>query len=128
VNEDAAELRVVSTVQIERVMRHAVGSNIAELGDWEWQPLPYHAVLPDRTLARVTGVALLERHERVPWSSVVKVIRRTAVDEQGEITSGMREILAYGSGLLVDLPGHCVRRLSLGSIKPMLRSGCGWRT
>jgi len=86
-------------------MRHAVGSSTAELGDWEWHSLPYHAVLPDRILGRVTGLALVGRHEQVPWSSVVKVIRRTALDKQGEITTAAREILAYRSGLLVDLPG-----------------------
>lgn len=105
VNEDGAEVRAVSTGQIERVMRHAVGSSTAELGNWEWHTLPYHAVLPDRILARVTGLALIGRHERVPWSSVVKVIRRTGLDDQGEIAGPTREILAYRSGLLADLPG-----------------------
>lgn len=41
----------------------------------------------------------------VPWSSVVKIIRRTAGDERGEIATSTREILGYRSGLLVDLPG-----------------------
>jgi hypothetical protein len=104
-NEGAAEFRAVSAGQIERVMRHALGSSSAELGDWEWHSVPYHTVLPDRTLARVTGVALIGRDERVPWSSVVKVFRRTALDEPREMASATREILAYRSGLLVDLPG-----------------------
>lgn len=86
-------------------MRHAVGSRTAQLGDWDWHSLPYHAVLADRILARVTGFALIDRHERVLWSSVVKVFRRTALDEQGEIASATREILAYRSGLLANLPG-----------------------
>ena len=86
-------------------MRRAVGNTTAQSGIWEWHSLPYHAVLPDRILARVTGSALVEGNERVPWSSVVKVIRRTALEEQGETASATREMLAYRSGLLVDLPG-----------------------
>jgi len=103
--ENAAEFHVVGRVQLERVMRHAVGSSTAELGDWQWQPLSYHTVLPGRLLARVTGSALVDRHEVVPWSSVVKIIRQTAIDERREIASSTREILAYRSGLLTDLPG-----------------------
>jgi hypothetical protein len=86
-------------------MRRAVGSTTAQLGEWEWHSLPYHSVLPGRILARVTGLALVDRHEVVPWSSVVKIIRQTAVDERGETASSTREILAYRSGLLIDLPG-----------------------
>ena len=86
-------------------MRRAVGSTTAQLGEWAWHALPYHAVLPDRSLARVTGVALVDGQAVLPWSSVVKVSRRTALDEPGELASATREILAYRSGLLVDLPG-----------------------
>lgn len=73
VTEDAAELPAVSRSQLERVMRQAVGSTAAQLGEWEWHSLPYHSVLHGRILARVTGLALVDRHEAVPWSSVVKI-------------------------------------------------------
>jgi hypothetical protein len=86
-------------------MRHAVRSSTAQLGEWEWHSLPYHSVLPGRILVRVSGLALIDRHEAVPWSSVVKIIRQSAIDERGDIASSTREILAYRSGLLVDLPG-----------------------
>jgi hypothetical protein len=86
-------------------MRHAVGSTTAQLADWEWQSLSYHSVLAGRILARVIGLALDDRREVVPWSSVVKVIRKTAPDEHDRMVSGAREILAYRSGLLLDLPG-----------------------
>ena len=104
-SEHAAELHAVGRAQLERVMRHAVGSSTAELGAWEWHALPYHAVLPGRVLARVTGSALVDGRAVVPWSSVVKIIRQPAGDERGELATGTREILAYRSGLLVDLPG-----------------------
>jgi len=87
-------------------MRHALGSSTAELGEWQSHSLPYHSVLPGRILARVTGLAVVDTHEAVPWSSVVKIIRQTAPDEFGEIATGTREILAYRSGLLADLPGQ----------------------
>ena len=95
----------VGRAQLERVMRHAVGSGTAQLGDWEWHSLPYHAVLKDRILARVSGSAVVDGHALVPWSSVVKVIRQPPADERGEIVSSTREILAYRSGLLSNLPG-----------------------
>jgi hypothetical protein len=72
---------------------------------WNWQLLPYHAVLPGRTLARVTGVALVDTQRVVAWSSVVKIILQTAPDERGAIATSTREILAYRSGLLNDLAG-----------------------
>jgi hypothetical protein len=106
VTENAAEIPAVSRAQLERVMRHALGSTTAELGEWQWHSLPYHSVLPGRVLARVTGLAVVDTHEAVPWSSVVKIIRQTAPDEFGEIATGTREILAYRSGLLADLPGQ----------------------
>src|SRR5207248_6783524 len=73
------EFPAASRSQIEHVMRRALGSNAAQLNDWQWHLLPYHVVLADRILARGTGSALLGNHERVAWSSVVKVIRRTAL-------------------------------------------------
>ena len=86
-------------------MRRAVGSTSAQLSEWQWQPLSYHTVLPGRLVARVTGSALLDRRKVVPWSSVVKIIRQMPAEERGEIASSTREILAYRSGLLSDLPG-----------------------
>lgn len=63
-SQPAAELPAVSRAQLERVMRHAVGSSTAQLGEWEWHSLAYHTVLPDRILARATGVALVDRQAR----------------------------------------------------------------
>src|SRR5258708_35728966 len=95
VPEDAAEIPAVSRAQVERVMRHALGSTAAELGEWQWHSLPYHSVLPGRILARVTGLALVDTHEAVPWSSVGKIIRQTAPAELVGIPTGPREISAY---------------------------------
>jgi hypothetical protein len=104
-SEQATGLHAVRTARLERVVRHALGSRTARLGEWEWHALPYHSVLPGRTLARVTGWALVDGQGVVPWSSVVKAHRRTALDEAGAVASGTRELLAYRSGLLLDLPG-----------------------
>lgn len=103
--EEHSELRAVGRKQLEPVVRQALRSS-ARLRDWEWRILPYHSVLPGRTLARFSGWALDERDQAVPWSSVLKVFGHEALDQRGvDITTGKREILAYRSSLLADLPG-----------------------
>jgi len=104
--EEHAELHRVGRAQLEPVMRQALRSHAARLRDWDWKVLPYHSVLSGRTLARFTGWAL-EGDQAVPWSSVLKVFPRRALDYRGvDIASGTREILAYRSSLLAQLPGH----------------------
>lgn len=58
VSDQAAEFDIVSKAELENAMRHAVDGSVAQLGAWERKSLPYHAVLSDRMLARVTGWAL----------------------------------------------------------------------
>jgi hypothetical protein len=103
-SRDLAALNMVGGAQIESIMRQALRCHTARLRNWEWQPLSYHAVLPDRMLARLSGWALLDG-EPAAWSSVVKVIRQHVSEEPAEIATGTREILAYRSSLLVNLPG-----------------------
>jgi hypothetical protein len=82
-----------------------VRSNKARLGNCTWQPLQYHAVLPDRVLARASGWALLDDPAPVRWSTVLKLFQRSARTTPGEPTRPPREILAYRSSLLDSLPG-----------------------
>ena len=83
-------------------MREALRSPTARLREWAWQPLPYHAVLPARTLVRVTGRALLEDARPTRWSSVLKLFVPAALVAGA---GGRREVLAYRSSLLAALPG-----------------------
>jgi len=87
-------------------MREALRSTKARVRDWTWEPLIYHAVLPDRVLARVSGWALDDDNAPVRWSSVLKLFQPSARTRTGELTSPPREILAYRSSLLDGLPGH----------------------
>ena len=83
-------------------MREALRSPTARVREWAWQPLPYHAVLPARTLLRVTGWALLDDARPTRWSSVLKRFAPAALTAGA---GGRREVLAYRSSLLADLPG-----------------------
>jgi hypothetical protein len=101
-SEAPPQVRRVSRARLEAVMREALRSPTARLREWTWQPLPYHAVLPDRTLVRVTGWALLDDERSTRWSSVLKLFA-PAAGAAG--AGGRRELLAYRSSLLADLPG-----------------------
>src|SRR5438105_4919820 len=88
-------------------MRLVIASTGAELGTWQLEHLPYLSLLPGRALARLAGSAALETGENTRWSAVAKVI--AALPEPSNATvpdSGYREVLAYRSGLLAELPGR----------------------
>src|SRR5437879_370143 len=88
-------------------MRKVLGSSSARLSNWEVAYLPYLSVLPGRALGRLTGWAALDAGRSVRWSTVAKVIApRQDVTASGTADSGQREVLAYRSGLLADLPGR----------------------
>jgi hypothetical protein len=105
-SEVPPQVRGVSRAQIESVMREALRSTKARLRHWTWKRVAYHAVLPDRTIARVSGWALLDDDAPVRWSSVLKLYAPSAGTTTGELTRAPREILAYRSSLLTGLPGH----------------------
>ncbi len=87
-------------------MRLVLGSRRARPRTWELEQLPYLSVLPGRALARLVGTAELETGEGVPWSAVVKVITPPPNAEASSVPdNGYREVLAYRSGLLTELPG-----------------------
>lgn len=87
----------VSRERVERVMRAALGSSTARLVHYDLQPLEYLTVLPGRWLGRLTGSAHVDAGSAVGWSAVVKVLAAG---------HDRREVLAYRSGLLADLPGR----------------------
>jgi len=95
----------VSREQVERIMRLVVDSSRARLITWGLEELPYLTVLPGRALARLVGSAGLETGERARWSVVVKVITPARAGSSVP-DSGYREVLAYRSGMLAELPGR----------------------
>ena len=101
--ESPPQVHGVSRARLASVMRAALRSTTARMLDWTWQPLPYHAVLLDRTLARVTGSALLDDDRPIQWSSVLKLFSPAAMAEGRR---GWHEVLAYRSSMLADLPGR----------------------
>ena len=86
-------------------MRQVLLAETARLRDWHAEPLPYLSVLPGRTLARVAGSAIDANNRAIPWSCIVKIIRTPGLARERENDSGSREIQAYRSSLLADLPG-----------------------
>jgi hypothetical protein len=105
-SEVPPRVRSVSRARLEQVMRKALRSPRARLRDCTWKPLLYHAVLPDRVLARVSGWALIDENAPVRWSSVLKLYQPSALTTTGKLTSPPREIRAYRSSLLDGMPGH----------------------
>src|SRR5260370_27489849 len=88
------------------MMRLVLGSRRARPRTWELDQLPYLSVLPGRALARLVGTAELETGEGVRWSAVVKVITPPPNAKASSVPdNGHREVLAYRSGLLTELPG-----------------------
>jgi len=127
-SEVPPQVRSVSRARLEPVMRKALRSPRARLRDWTWKPLLYHAVLPDRVLARVGGWALIDENAPVRWSGVLKLYQPSALTTTGKLTSPPREIRAYRSSLLDGMPGH-LRALAFWVLRKamMAASGCGWK-
>jgi hypothetical protein len=119
------QVRQVGRARIEAVMREALRAPTARVREWTWQPLPYHAVLPDRTLVRVTGWARLSDDRPIRWSSVLKLFGPAPLAAGA---GGRREVLAYRSSLLAALPGPLrARGCSASTRTAMAASGCGWK-
>jgi hypothetical protein len=90
------------TPLVQRVLSDAT----AQLVDWHRAPLHYSAFLPGRSLELFTGRAR-SHGTTCDWSLVRKHVRPPASPESDSY-GWQREVLAYQSGLLSDLPGHLV--------------------
>ena len=95
------------------IVRRALASENTELIDWRHEPFAYVSTLREyRGLYHFSGSARVGTETRL-WSLVLKVIRRSpsASTEPDHPVDWRREVLAYSSGLLDDLPGvaapHC---------------------
>jgi Ser/Thr protein kinase RdoA (MazF antagonist) len=107
------QLEAINCATLIPLVRQALQHEAAEVLTWQWAPIAYNRYLLGRTLARYSGAALLEGAE-VPWSIVLK--RSRPPEEPGRVyDEERREILAYRSGLLTDIPGSlaAVRALAI---------------
>jgi hypothetical protein len=100
---DALE-QEVNQAYLTDLVRKALDRPGLQVTDWKAQAL-HGGVEWDSAVFRVTGQAN-DGNESLPWSLVLKVIRPSekANDPQG-IWYWKREVLAYQSGLLHNLPG-----------------------
>lgn len=100
-----AEIEAIESETVAKVAGAALGWERVTGVSWRGVPLPYRQFLPDRRLLRLGGEAFAGP-VAAPWSAVLKLIASEtgAATEAGE-ASARREVLAYRSGLLADMPG-----------------------
>jgi hypothetical protein len=87
------------------VVERAISLPVTNLLEVRREPLAYDAFLAGRSITRVSGLALVG-DQRKPWSMIEKLTERPGVASEYQYDNGMRELLAYRSGLLAEeVPG-----------------------
>lgn len=102
-----AAVQQIDEVALAGVVRRALGDPGAEIAGWRQEPVAYANVAPEsRGLYRFSGTARCDGAV-TPWSVVLKVFRAPQGDTTAAPTDEhyyRREVLAYRSGVLDDLP------------------------
>jgi len=97
------QLHSIDAAMLTPVVRRALGSEMVEVIDWECQPI--HRGLSTAPVFRCAGTAQ-DRGATAPWSVILKVVHpEPDRDDPLGFYYWKREVLAYQSGLLADLPG-----------------------
>src|SRR5712692_10478566 len=103
------------------IVRRALGRPAAEVSDWQHAPLGYIVLAPTSGgLHRFTGSAQ-DGGERLSWSVVVKVVRLPeggGARDPSHHWYWTREISAYRSGMLEDLPPGLTAPRCFGITEP----------
>lgn len=106
-----AQLRELNPVEVQRLACRATGRAIVDPGEWRWRQIYGGGTPPTIGVYRVAGVGR-DRSSPVHWSVVFKAVRCPPAGlggpSEGDPTARAywkREILAYQSRLLADLPG-----------------------
>jgi hypothetical protein len=89
------------------IVERLLGRQGVTLGDWHTSPVPYTTFLPGRALRSFSGTAIVAG-EHIDWKLILKIIRRPEVGP-AQWTNNLhwaREVDAYRSGLLDQLPGN----------------------
>jgi hypothetical protein len=96
------QLQAVDRARLTPLVRHALGNESVSLIDW--QVAPYGGGAGQRVY-RFMGSAD-DRGKTIPWSLVLKVVPAPSSDDDPSASHyARRELLAYQSGLLANLPG-----------------------
>jgi hypothetical protein len=96
-----------SSEQLSELVRAASGRPGADVAEWRRESLygGVGAINDARHLYRFVGTAR-DGDDVVPWSLVLKWFRPTGREDPTLLSYWRREILAFASGLLDDLPGR----------------------
>ena len=104
------QLRALSIESVQGIARRALSNNIANLIEWHYHIIDVNTGPVTGGLYRVVGTALVGGN-REEWSTVLKVVTAPGPDtppayaDMGHEIYWKREVLAYQSGFLIDLPG-----------------------
>jgi hypothetical protein len=102
----APEIKDIDRAMLTNLVRQALNSPTAEIRQWEHEPVSYiNTEQSNLGVHRFTGTVEEEGDLR-PWSVMLKAVRAPINDSDPTFWNyHRREILAYRSGLLNDLPG-----------------------
>lgn len=123
-NEFATRLKAVDQTTLTPLVRNALENDMAEVVDWNYQLLTggmAQEMGHSYGLYRFSGIARI-KGEIVSWSLVLKATGQLELPEWGtDIPSHYgywkREVLAYQSGLLDDLPDGLVAPRCFGVVE-----------
>ena len=120
------QLQTVDQATLTPLVHQALGSTSVELSDWRVESLHGGAgnVMGLSGVYRFAGSGS-DQGKPVAWSLVLKVVNRPAsAEEPSAWFYWKREVLAYQSGLLADLPGGVVAPRCFGVVEQA--GGTSW--
>jgi hypothetical protein len=106
-NGSDTQLESMDSATLTPLVQQALGSETIEVADWQCQQIYGGAggVSGSRRVYRCTG-NVQDQGQTVDWSLILKTIRpRPSRGDPSSRSYWKREVLAYQSGLLDDLPG-----------------------
>ena len=104
--KNAPEIKDIDRSMLTSLVRQALSSPTAEIDQWEHEQVSYiNTEESNLGLHRFRGTAV-DKDKARPWSMVLKAVRAPINETNPAYWNyHRREILAYQSGLLNDLPG-----------------------
>jgi hypothetical protein len=108
--------RPVDRAELESVLGRLFATDAVQVDQWSCEPIPYLQYRPGRSIQRLSGVATCAG-QKTPWSLITKCFRDPGLGPRAaEATIGAeRELHAYASGLLTDLPPGILAPRFLGT-------------